>query len=110
MTHSSLLRFLFIIFFRFVPKIRNIVCWQRLIKGKETNLTYFPCSFADRFGRRTMCVACAAAVAVVGISAAFVETYVQFLALRFIIALLCAGLMVISFVLGESRPVDCPAG
>lgn len=54
---------------------------------------------SDRFGRRTMCVACAAAVAVVGISAAFVETYVQFLALRFIIAVLCAGLMVISFVL-----------
>ncbi|MPC74074.1 Solute carrier family 22 member 6-B [Portunus trituberculatus] len=54
---------------------------------------------SDRFGRRTMCVMCAGAVAVVGISAAFVETYIQFLALRFIIAVLCAGLMVISFVL-----------
>lgn len=48
-----------------------------------------------------MCVLCAASVAVVGICASFVETYMQFLALRFIIAFLCAGLMVISFVLGE---------
>ena len=56
-----------------------------------------------------MCVVCAGAVAVVGIGAAFVETYIQFLALRFIIAVLCAGLMVISFVLGELRSVDYAA-
>lgn len=54
---------------------------------------------SDRFGRRTMCVLCAVSVTVVGICASFVETYMQFLALRFIIAFLCAGLMVISFVL-----------
>lgn len=50
-----------------------------------------------------MCVLCGASVAVVGICASFVETYMQFLALRFIIAFLCAGLMVISFVLGRLR-------
>ena len=54
-----------------------------------------------------MCVICAAAVTVIGVSAAFVETYVQFLALRFIIAFLCSGLMVIGFVLGELRTKDC---
>lgn len=60
-----------------------------------------PFMVSVRFGRRTMCVFCVVSLAVVGICASFVETYVQFLALRFVIAFLCAGLMVISFVLGE---------
>ncbi|XP_042219669.1 organic cation transporter protein-like [Homarus americanus] len=54
---------------------------------------------SDRFGRRKMSVMCGMAVVVIGIVASFVNTYMQFLALRFIIAFLCSGLMVINFVL-----------
>ncbi|KAG7170321.1 Solute carrier family 22 member 2-like [Homarus americanus] len=56
---------------------------------------------SEVFGRRKMSVMCGMAVVVIGIVASFVNTYMQFLALRFIIAFLCSGLMVINFVLGK---------
>ncbi|XP_047494622.1 organic cation transporter protein-like isoform X2 [Penaeus chinensis] len=54
---------------------------------------------SDRFGRRTMTLYCAVAATVAGICASFVNTYTFFLVMRFVIAFLCAGLMVITFVL-----------
>ncbi|XP_053637548.1 steroid transmembrane transporter SLC22A24 isoform X3 [Cherax quadricarinatus] len=54
---------------------------------------------SDRFGRRTMAVLCALATAVVGTVACFVNSYLEFLALRFILAFVCSGMMIINFVL-----------
>ncbi|XP_069995090.1 organic cation transporter protein [Penaeus vannamei] len=54
---------------------------------------------SDRFGRRTMTLYCAVAATAAGICASFVNTYTFFLVMRFVIAFLCAGLMVITFVL-----------
>ncbi|KAK3862992.1 hypothetical protein Pcinc_031196 [Petrolisthes cinctipes] len=54
---------------------------------------------SDRFGRRVMALVCVVCGCVVGTSAAFVTSYVQFITLRFFIAFFYGGLMVINFVL-----------
>ncbi|XP_045584002.1 organic cation transporter protein [Procambarus clarkii] len=54
---------------------------------------------SDRYGRRPMSVLCAVAAALAGTVVSFAKTYMQFLVLRFVTAILSAGLIVINFVL-----------
>ncbi|KAK7071582.1 hypothetical protein SK128_010404 [Halocaridina rubra] len=54
---------------------------------------------SDRFGRRIMTVFCTFASIIIGIVASFANSFVFFLALRFILAFTNAGIMVICFVL-----------
>ncbi|XP_042890724.1 organic cation transporter protein-like isoform X3 [Penaeus japonicus] len=85
----------------------NLVCERRWMKA-TVQASYMSGllvgslvmgQLSDRFGRRTMTLYCAVAATVVGICASFVNTYTFFLVMRFLIAFLCAGLMVITFVL-----------